>query len=73
MQTHPTEIHPMPRHPTSAVLAAAFVVLAGCVTTGTTPGPVVGPGSTATAETAADPYRGVRLDVVVPVFDPGLP
>ena len=63
----------MPRHPSSAVLAAALVALAGCAATGTTPGPAVGPGSTTSAAPAADPYRGVRLDVVVPVFDPGLP
>ena len=63
----------MPRLPSSAVLAAAFVALAGCATMGTTPGPAVGPGSTTTAASAADAYRGVRLDVIVPVFDPGLP
>ena len=72
----------MPRHPSSAVLArtfhrfvlaATFVALAGCAATGTTPGPAVGPGSTASAASGADPYRGVRLDVIVPVFDPGLP
>ena len=63
----------MPRLRSSAVLAAAFAVLAGCVTTGTTPGPAVGPGSSTSAESAADAYRGVRLDVIVPVFDTGLP
>ena len=63
----------MPIHRSSAVLAAAFVVLTGCATTGTTPGPEVGPGSTATAASTTDVYRGVRLDVIVPIFDPGLP
>lgn len=63
----------MPIHRSSAVLAAAFAVLTGCATTGTTPSPEVGPGSTTTAASTTDAYRGVRLDVIVPIFDPGLP
>ena len=67
----------------AAALAAAVAVLAGCgamgtitggATTGGTPaGPAVGPAIDPPASAAADPYRGVRLDVIVPVFDPGLP
>ena len=67
----------------AAALAAAVAVLAGCgamgtitggATTGGTPaGPAVGPAIDPPASAAADPYRGVRLDVIVPVFEPGLP
>ena len=62
----------------AAALAAAVAVLAGCgamgtMTGGTTTGPAVGPAIDPPASAAADPYRGVRLDVIVPVFDPGLP
>ncbi len=67
----------------ATALAAAVAVLAGCgamgtitggATTGGTPaGPAVGPAIDPPASAAADPYRGVRLDVIVPVFDPGLP
>ena len=61
-----------------AALAAAVAVLAGCgamgtMTGGTPTGPAVGPAIDPPASAAADPYRGVRLDVIVPVFDPGLP
>jgi len=57
----------------SLLLAAALAMLAGCVTTGTTTGPSVGPrGAPVTA--AQGPARdGVRPDVIVPIFDPGLP
>ena len=62
----------------AAALAAAVAVLAGCagmgtMTGGTPAGPAVGPGIDPPASAAADPYSGVRLDVIVPVFDPGLP
>ena len=62
----------------ATALAAAVAVLAGCagmgtMTGGTPTGPAVGPGIDPPASTAADPYSGVRLDVIVPVFDPGLP
>ena len=64
----------MRRFPSSVLLAAALSVLAGCVTMGTTSGPSVGPGSTAPAAGETDvAYEGVRLDVIVPIFDPGLP
>lgn len=63
----------MRRNPSSVILAMAFAVLAGCATTGTTTGPSVGPGSSAAVVSTADAYRGVRLDVIVPVFAPGLP
>ena len=63
----------MRRIPSSAVLAAALAVLAGCATMGTTTGPSVGPGSAPSAGTPDTAYQGVRLDVIVPVFDPGLP
>lgn len=63
----------MRRIPSSLLLAAALAVLAGCAAMGTGPGPSVGPGSApAPGETEAA-YEGVRLDVIVPVFDPGLP
>ena len=62
----------------AAVLAAAVAALAGCagmgpMIGGSATGPAVGPGIDPPASAAADPYRGVRLDVIVPVFDPGLP
>ena len=62
----------------ATALAAAVAVLAGCagmgtMTGGTPAGPAVGPGIDPPASAAADPYSGVRLDVIVPVFDPGLP
>ena len=63
----------MRRYPSSAILAAAFAALAGCVTIGTTTGPSVGPRSGPSAGTLASAYQGVRLDVIVPIFDPGLP
>ncbi|MCY4468006.1 MAG: hypothetical protein OXC08_04740 [Thiotrichales bacterium] len=64
----------MRRFPSSVLLAAALSVLAGCVTMGTTSGPSVGPGSAAPAAGETDvAYEGVRLDVIVPIFDPGLP
>ena len=62
----------------AVILAAAVVALAGCAGTGpmiggAPTGPAVGPGIDPPASDAADPYLGVRLDVIVPVFDPGLP
>ena len=72
----------MHRRPGSVILAttlaAAVAALAGCagmgpLTGGTATGPAVGPGIDPPASAAANPYRGVRLDVIVPVFDPGLP
>ena len=54
-------------------LAAAVAVLAGCATMGTTTGPSVGPRAAPSAGTPDTAYQGVRLDVVVPIFDPGLP
>ena len=63
----------MRRHPSNVILAAAIVVLAGCATMGTTTGPSVGPRAAPSAGTPDTAYQGVRLDVVVPVFDPGLP
>ena len=63
----------MRRHQSRIILAAACAVLAGCAVTGTTTGPSVGPGSGPSAQVPASAYQGVRLDVIVPVFDPGLP
>ena len=63
----------MHRVPSSVLLAAALAMLAGCATMGTTPGPSVGPGSAPAAGETNVAYEGVRLDVIVPVFDPGLP
>ena len=63
----------MHRVPNSALLAAVFAVLAGCASSGTPTGPSVGPRGAPSAGAQADTYQGVRLDVIVPVFDPGLP
>ena len=63
----------MRRIPSSVILAAALAALAGCVTMGTTSGPSVGPRSAASAAASDGVYQGVRLDVIVPIFDPGLP
>ena len=65
----------MRRIPSSAIcaLAAALAVLTGCATMGTTTGPSVGPRASPPAGDPDAAYRGVRLDVIVPVFDPGLP
>ena len=63
----------MRRIPSSVILAAALAALAGCVTMGTTSGPSVGPRSAASAAASDGVYQGVGLDVIVPVFDPGLP
>ena len=63
----------MRRIPSSLLLAAALAVLAGCAAMGTGPGPSVGPGSAPAAGETEVAYEGVRLDVIVPVFDPGLP
>ena len=63
----------MRRNPSSVLLATALAMLAGCATMGTTPGPSVGPGSAPVAGATDVAYEGVRLDVIVPVFDPGLP
>ena len=64
----------MRRIPSSVLVAAALAMLAGCVTMGTTTTrPSVGPGSAPAAGAPDVVYEGVRLDVIVPVFDPGLP
>ena len=63
----------MHRIPSSILLVAALVVLAGCATTGTTTGPSVGPRSAPTTGALGGAYGGVRLDIIVPIFDPGLP
>ena len=63
----------MRRIPSSLLIAAALAVLAGCAAMGTAPGPSVGPGSAPAAGETEVAYEGVRLDVIVPVFDPGLP
>ena len=63
----------MRRIPSSLLLAAALAMLSGCVTLGTTRGPSVGPGSAPAPGEMESAYEGVRLDVIVPVFDPGLP
>ncbi|MDD9982221.1 MAG: hypothetical protein OXU81_12825 [Gammaproteobacteria bacterium] len=63
----------MHRVPISILLVAALVVLTGCATTGTTTGPSVGPRSASTTGAHDGAYGGVRLDVIVPIFDPGLP
>lgn len=64
---------PQPRIAGICGLAAAIAILAGCATTGTTTGPSVGPRATPSAAAPGAAYQGVRLDVIVPVFDPGLP
>lgn len=63
----------MRRIPSSFILAAALAMLAGCAATGTATGPSVGPRATPSAGAADGVYQGVRLDVIVPVFDLGLP
>lgn len=64
----------MRRNPGSALLLTAVLpVLAGCAGMGRTAGPLVGPCIDPPAAPVAVPYRGERLDFVVPVFDPGLP
>ena len=63
----------MRRIPSSLLLAAALAVLAGCAAMGTGPGPSVGPGSAPAPGETEVSYEGVRLDVIVPVFDPGIP
>ena len=63
----------MHRVPSSAILAAVFAVLAGCASSGTSTGPSVGPRGAPSDGAQAGTYQGVRLDVIVPVFDPGLP
>ena len=62
------------------LLASCTLLLAACASTGGGPAaggvPAVGPGLLSPAagnEDAREPYQGTRLDVVVPVFDPGLP
>ncbi len=56
---------------TNVVAAVAVAMLAGCA--GLSSGPVVGPRIDPSEDEVIVPYRGVRLDVVVPVFDPGIP
>ena len=67
------------------LLASCTLLLAACASTGGGPAgggpaaggvPAVGPGPLSPAaenEDAREPYRGTLLDVIVPVFDPGLP
>ena len=57
----------------SVILCTALAVLAGCATMGTTPGPSVGPRGASSTAAQDGAYQGVRLDVIVPIFDPGLP
>ena len=65
-------------HPLIVVIAFVATMLAGCAGLGGGPGapakPRVGP-SIDVPQTGAQirAYEGVRLDIVVPVFDPGLP
>ena len=53
----------------SILVAVAVMLLAGCV--GPSSGVKVGPQIDLPGEEL--PYQGVRLDVIVPVFDPGIP
>ena len=62
------------------LLASCTLLLAACASTGGGPAaggvPAVGPSllsPAADGEDAREPYQGTRLDVIVPVFDPGLP
>ena len=63
----------MRRIPRSILLAATLAALVGCVTMGPTPDLSVGPGSAAGTGATDLVYAGVRPDVIIPVFDPGLP
>ncbi len=57
--------------PSVIVVAAAVMMLAGCAAPSS--GVKVGPRIDPPEGTQASPYLGVRLDVIVPVFDPGIP
>lgn len=56
----------------ASLLPFLALALAGCPDAGP-PSVSVGPRIEKTAAEAPPPYEGVRLDVIVPVFDPGLP
>ncbi len=54
------------------IFAVVIMMLTGCA--GLSSGPVVGPQIDSSDSAQANhPYDGVRLDVIVPVFDPGIP
>ncbi len=53
------------------VVAVIFMLLAGCA--GAPTRSVVGPQIEPADRAQANPYQGIRLDVIVPVFDPGIP
>ena len=67
----------MARRPSSALLVLLAALLPGCAGVGppySGAGPAVGPSLDASTGTDVTPaYEGVRLDVIVPVFDPGIP
>ena len=58
-------------NPSHIVVAAVLMLLAGCA--GMSSGPVVGLQIESSDNAKANPYSGIRLDVIVPVFDPGIP
>lgn len=67
----------MKLRPSNALVVLLAALLAGCAGGGTRSsgvGPAVGPNlDPGTGAEAAPAYTGVRLDIIVPVFDPGLP
>lgn len=63
----------MPRSLSNLLLALALAGLSGCADLGKGGGPLVGPSIDPPDSLAAGPHLGVRPDVVVLVFDPGIP
>lgn len=67
----------MKLRPSNALVVLLAALLVGCAGTGTRSsgvGPAVGPNlEPGIGADAAPAYTGVRLDIIVPVFDPGLP
>ncbi len=63
----------MPRSPSNLLFLVVLAGLSGCAGLQKSAGPPAGPSIDAPRSPAAAPYAGVRPDVAVPVFDPGIP
>lgn len=62
-----------PRFLSNLLFVLVLMGLGGCVGSGKEIGPLIGPSIDSPDKLDASPYMGVRSDVVVMVFDPGIP
>ena len=62
-----------PRFLSNLLFALVLMGLGGCVGPGKEIGPLIGPSIDSPDNLDASPYMGIRPDVVVMIFDPGIP